>query len=685
MAAKNNYQELSQIDSCLSQYYSKYMAPVLEQENRRYVKEHQASVQAYLNATKYQPVFGAGANPFSKAGMAEQLYGKSSDVMVERSFKRWEKDKKIQEDILVLTTAFHQVLVEKNGGKDSKKLQDFSAKYIADRIQDHVVDQLARKKVPKGTIDYICQKGFENNMAVTFCKFLTPSLRSEYDDKVNKRVDEIYKPSTSEKVGAKLAEYSIDIATTAGTGFVGAGLKTGSVKFAKQLASWGSFDLAVKGGTYAYSKGKHWITGEKTEEEKKQDVNKTILGDKNAVNKIKQGAAQYRRQGTELMSFVNSFMIHKVNVKLPVSVTARNESNAMLAKHKGNSDKLFSTIKSTFKKQAIPVDENKQPPAWMFNFTAKKNRAYAASFHAYAMEMSKNGKTQMKLSGKVMTLKEVSQRAIDYAHAAVITDKTYRQAVQAVKKQHYQQQTYAHQTSSRLPYAQSSENSSGNTVNQGTSVQAAQTNPSIQAAQVNNSGQSSSVLDGWGKQMESMGLSDFSTVSKNLGYVLAMLPDMLIGMFTGKTPNFKLQDNLMPLAAIVGGMFIRNPLIKMLLLGFGGANILNNAGHAAVKDGLAKCNTPVRTYKQYEDEKLNPRIADLSMKGSSMIATIDGKPCVINISSNVADAYQKGVLPLNTLANAVLSKYDAQQSLAAQNYEQHIGMEETNNQQRVLK
>ena len=685
MAAKNNYQELSQIDSCLSQYYSKYMAPVLEQENRRYVKEHQAGVQAYLNATKNQPVFGAGANPFSKVGVAEQLYGKSSDVMVERSFKRWEKDKKIQEDIFVLTTAFHQILVEKNGGKDSKKLRDFSAKYIADRIQDHVVDQLARKRVPNDTIEYICQKGFENNMVVTFGKLLIPSLRSEYEAKVNKRVNEIYKPSTSEKVGAKLAEYSIDIASTAGTGIVGAGFKTGSVMFAKQLASWGSFGLAMKGGDYVFSKGKHWITGEKTEEEKTQDVNKTILGDKNAVNKIKQGAAQYRRQGTELMSFVNSFMIHKVNVKLPVSVTARNESNAMLAKHKGNSDKLFSTIKSTFKKQAISVDENKQPPAWMFNFTAKKNRAYAASFHAYAMEMSKNGKTQMKLSGKVMTLQEVSQRAIDYAHAAVITDKTYRQAVQAVKKQHDQQQTYAHQTSSRLPYAQSSENSSGNTVNQGTSVQAAQANPSFQAAQVNNSGQSSSVLEGWGTQMESMGLSDFSTVSKNLGYVLAMLPDMLIGMFTGKTPNFKLQDNLMPLAAIVGGMFIKNPLLKMLLLGFGGANILNNAGHAAVKDGLAKCNTPVRTYKQYEDEKLNPRIADLSMKGSSMIATIDGKPCVINISSNVADAYQKGVLPLNTLANAVLSKYDAQQSLAAQNYEQHIGMEETNNQQRVLK
>lgn len=67
-----------------------------------------------------------------------------------------------------------------------------------------------------------------------------------------------------------------------------------------------------------------------------------------------------------------------------------------------------------------------------------------------------------------------------------------------------------------------------------------------------------------------------------------MLPDMIIGMFTGKTPNLKLQDNLMPLAAIVGGMFVKNPLLKLLLIGFGGANILNKAGHAAISDGLAK-------------------------------------------------------------------------------------------------
>lgn len=100
-----------------------------------------------------------------------------------------------------------------------------------------------------------------------------------------------------------------------------------------------------------------------------------------------------------------------------------------------------------------------------------------------------------------------------------------------------------------------------------------------------------------GKHPEQVGLNDFSIVSKNLGYVFAMLPDMLIGMFTGKNPNMKMQDNLMPLAAIVGGMFIRNPLIKMLLIGFGGVNILNNAGHASLKEGLSRSSSALKMYK----------------------------------------------------------------------------------------
>ena len=42
----------------------------------------------------------------------------------------------------------------------------------------------------------------------------------------------------------------------------------------------------------------------------------------------------------------------------------------------------------------------------------------------------------------------------------------------------------------------------------------------------------------------------------------------------------------MPIASIVAGMFVRNPLLKMTLIGFGGANLLNKAGHEKIKQAV---------------------------------------------------------------------------------------------------
>ena len=82
--------------------------------------------------------------------------------------------------------------------------------------------------------------------------------------------------------------------------------------------------------------------------------------------------------------------------------------------------------------------------------------------------------------------------------------------------------------------------------------------------------------------LSSFGLNGMSDIGHNLGYVLAMLPDMILGAFTGKTKSLGLKDNLMPLASIVAGMFVRNPILKMVLVGMGGLNLLNKAGHEAI-------------------------------------------------------------------------------------------------------
>ena len=445
-------------------------------------------------------------------------------------------------------------------------------------------------------------------------------------------------------------------------------------------------DKICQGGLHIY--GKLWGT----EDEEKKD-NRTIFGNENASAKIQAGAKRYKKNGTELMMNINSGLAKKIKLPPPnTSLTIKKESNALLAEHKGNSQKLLSTIKNNLSKHCVPFNGNSKVPAWMLSNSSKQNRALASSFYACALEMSREQKQVRMFGGKKMTLKEVSQRAYDYARAAVAVEQrssknaahaqkgTWDKNMSALNDQINnpgQSSIRKHPTSSPQATPTASPYASGPYAQNG--VMGTEANGTTQnTAQKPN-------IDGWGNAFESLGLNGFGDIGKNLGYVLAMLPDMIIGMFTGKTPNLKLQDNLMPLAAIVGGMFVKSPLLKLLLIGFGGANILNKAGHAAISDGLAKSNNVAKTYKVYPDEPLNSRIVNPAMKGSSMIATIDGVPSVINISRDAADAYNKGAIPINTLANAVLRKYDENKALASQNYEQHMSQEETTTQSMGIK
>lgn len=197
----------------------------------------------------------------------------------------------------------------------------------------------------------------------------------------------------------------------------------------------------------------------------------------------------------------------------------------------------------------------------------------------------------------------------------------------------------------------------------------AQTQPEAQQEQPQQTNQ-----NGWSGLLSSVGLNGISDIGHNLGYVLAMLPDMLVGIFTGKTKSLGLKDNMLPLASIVAGMFVRNPILKMVLIGMGGLNLLNKAGHEALDNhnGVSYGqggNTNVRgNYKVYEDETLNARISQPQIKGNCLIATIDKVPCTIALPDKVVDAYNQGALPLNTLANAVLAKNDQMRQIAAENY-----------------
>ena len=185
--------------------------------------------------------------------------------------------------------------------------------------------------------------------------------------------------------------------------------------------------------------------------------------------------------------------------------------------------------------------------------------------------------------------------------------------------------------------------------------------------------------NGWGDFLNSFGLDSLGNIGQNLGYVISMLPDILFGLFTGKSKSLLSQNNLLPIASILAGMYVRNPMLKMILVGMGGMNLLNKAGKEALERQEHKT---VQPYKAYADEILNSRITTPVLQGNSLIAAIDKVPCSIQLPENVVDAHRSGVLPLNTLANAVLAKHDEMRQMAQQNYravetEQHEDRERT--------
>lgn len=191
--------------------------------------------------------------------------------------------------------------------------------------------------------------------------------------------------------------------------------------------------------------------------------------------------------------------------------------------------------------------------------------------------------------------------------------------------------------------------------------------------ETNNTQPEKTNMNGWQGLLTSFGLNGISDIGHNLGYVLAMLPDMLVGMFTSKTKSINIKDNMMPIASIVAGMLVKNPILKMVLIGMGGMNLLNKAGHEAL-DNFKTQDHPQQAggrvnYRIYPEEPLNARIQNPEIRANCLIATIDRVPCTIALPEKVVDAYRQGALPLNTLANAVLAKNDQMRQIASEKYE----------------
>ena len=736
--ARNN-QHFGELEYCFNQYFSKYCAPVIAKDYRYY---HRKQTEEFYKAYNEMPAnIGAGSvmqgmirvqTANVNASSSGKWNKKNLDDFIGGVVNKIVAGKNFQKDWGHLIDRYRESLIAKLGTKgyirveeelekvEKRKFVDPAVHYGQIRFMELLKEHLARTDMPKSSLEYILKEGANSSIMMTLAgRFMRGRDLSPAEEENRELGNKLYKPSKVEKAGAfafgaVMDAPALDVVGSvaavplkaAAKGAAGYALKGGAVKFGGWLEEKAAYKVATKA---SYVKGlisgaavdagfNYWASSKISLDAAKKQYSKAVFGNEDTLGKYQKGALGYRKSGTEYISNVNDGLGKKIKVA-PIrphvsdSVTHK-DSGQLLTATNGNSRKLLKTITTALSHQALPYDSRAPIPAWMLNKTAKQCRAFATSFFSIAKQMSTQGLPVWNLNGRNMTLAQVSQRAGDYARAAVQIDKinaekqAARMAVYNRNHQESRQERKSNEVtkaytavsqSASQPVVLSAVSSSEplNTQHYQDMAMGTQQikNPMSETSPYSNMLQTS----GWGKYLDNAGLN-VSDVTKNLGYVFAMLPDMLISMFTGKSSSFTIGNNILPLAAVAAGMFSHNPLLKLMLMGFGGVNLLNNAGHEAL--GLSTPKTTPRNYKQYADEPLNPRLNNVFMRGRSLIADIDNRPVVINISDTAVDAYEKKAIPLNTLANAVLRKYDENRSVASNTYDKSLAALESQEQQR---
>lgn len=716
------YKNLVQLESVTNQYYAKHIAPILEREiklikeyNTKIVKEAYKEAKRNSAETTLSRIFIGGdlsvevnAQSIANRKMAEAGY----DAVLDRALKKIYRDKNINADFGRLTAYYDALLhaglgekrykeatarVKKQFGKD----EEIASHYVGLKLQELLVQQLVRRNMPKNDIEYILRKSFDNTISFSLASLgkaiavyngkmkPTPVSDEVYDRALND-----YNASPAAKTAAFLGGYLLEAPVT---GVFGGGVKAAAKKIA-------GYEIAGKGIEYGVSKfmgGDGYI-------DNISNYSSLVFGNAKVFPAINDESRKYNNHATENMVIINGELRNKIKGRSTPQVSSVLKTyRSVLDPARGSSTKLFNTIAFSIQSKMLPIKRDTSIPKFMLYNTSKANRSLAATFYAQMKDMSDKKLSEKVLNGRKVTFSYVAQRAYDYARAADSLDHRQGKATASVKtafKNDIQKtagitmpkENHKKEEKSRV-------SSSGNEVKNNSKVvasdkiaqQGKEQNPRGQQISAspqqqghphdrNNvaEGQIPSNMQGWSSAIDNMGMREMSDMRRNMGYVIAMLPDMLIGMFTGKTPNFKLEDNLLPLASIFGGMFFNgSPLARLFLLAYGGSALLKNSSKEVLGnlDGSAG-KTTQRVYKQYGDELLNPRIVQPVMKGNTLVASIDGKPMVIRISNTAVDAYEKGAVPLNTLANAVLQKYDASNNTVSSGYESQISKLEAGQQ-----
>ena len=663
MAEPTNKQQFQDLEYVFDRYYRENIAPVVKGQ-MDFLRKKQS--EEYVRMLDNRPV-APGQSGMMHASMVAQeahLVGewnsKTSDDLLKMVDGKLGRNKNVQHDFAVMIDAWRLAAVKEMGEQRYAELsakcpsKDLAREFVSNRFMQLELEQLAKAQVPKSSLEYILKKGFGESFPAFLSGLSLPE--GQHDSHIRTLAEKMYDASAAEKAAAFATTFAADAAVTGGYGSWG------------KLGKWLGVDVLARGGLSL-------LENDTTFD---QMLGKELYGDEEAFASMRSKGKKVKVAQSETVHAVNDYLKKPMTIPeyrplySPTWQKARYDELTKSAA--GDAAIHMQNVLTVSKNYGLKPSAVSDVPGWMLQKSQMECIDLSSYFLSIALTMQRSKMKSQTVNGQKFTFDEVVQRAYDYARAA---DKLQKQQAKKVETPQFETVSVPQQSSSEQ-YQQ--QNALQQQYVQQQQYQSQQNPQMMQGPVYQQAG-----MQGWTGLMNQFGLGGMSDIGKNLGYVLAMLPDMLIGMLTGQSKNLHLKDNLLPFGAIFAGLFVKNPLLKMLLIGLGGANILNKAGHEILDNAGVSTQQKPKRYVQHADELLSERIEQPAMKGNALVATIDHKPCVIYIDEQSADAYYQGKLPLNVLCNAVLRKYDEQQAQVRQNFDRSVEQQEQQQLSRGIK
>ncbi|MGM9778497.1 MAG: hypothetical protein ACI3ZD_09220 [Prevotella sp.] len=641
---------IAAVEAVLDKYLDEYVAPIFNKKAAELEKKQNKEYDEIQKKWSRYPQIAdpmASIRDMKKNG---KWQSKGFDWVIEETGKELNspKNKKIMEDLGNIQKAYARALCEYMGKKKYEELcKKYGTKFIEAKVnqiyRDKMEELMVKHKVPKSAIEHILKTTIDNSFLGLFVK---PSLpeQSDTDKKIADKAYEAYDASWLTKATGHGASILLDTALMGG----------------RNPFSFIKWDTGLRVLGYA---GGEFINSSNKEIPAIEVLDKDIYGKENSKDDIKKASSA--ADSVNEQKIINLGLSNKVKQKYSPSAAKLMQKNI---ESFNDPDRIFGIIKEL----GIKV-QKRDIPAHIKEKDVKENYRLACYFAANLVEMKRTNTKSIKFGDTTLTEKQVAQRARDYAYYAneqLEMAKKMERAKELEEQSKNEISEFVTDPDGEVRMVTYSRDSK-----RGQELAAAENSQSMVQEQMQNGFGGWSSLLGWGG-------GELPNSLKNFSEVFSTLPDMIVGMFTGKNKHLKLSECFFPLAAIMGGLLFKNPLIRILLLLTGSMMLFQKAKQNM---GLEEGQSVSRTYKKIPDEPLNSRIKDPVMKGNTLVASIDDRPYVITVSDQAVDAYYKGYIPINALSNKVLEVFDRQEGELQSAYSQNVANTEEQQRTRGIK